>query len=196
MAVIKRYPNRKLYNFETKQYTTLAEVSELIQAGQQIQVIDHQSGKDLTTQTLTQIILEHEKSKDGIYSKTLLEMLIRGSHPFEDGEEAQILVSSAINRLINNEIKLRLQSLVLNGSLSQSEADSLVQKLVSEIPGFSQASSEHTQAILLTYDEFETCFNQFEFPSQADINTLNSQLVELYEKLESLSGEICGTEWR
>lgn len=196
MAVIKRYPNRKLYNFETKQYTTLAEVSELIQAGQEIQVIDHQSGKDLTTQTLSQIILEHEKSKDGIYSKTLLEMLIRSSQPFEDGEEAQILVSSAINRLINNEIKRRLQSLVLNGSLSQSEADSLVQKLVSEIPGFSQANSGHTQAILLTYDEFETCFNQFEFPSQADINNLNSQLVDLYEKLESLSVETSGTEWR
>ncbi len=41
MAVIKRYRNRKLYNLETKQYTTLTGVAELIQAGQQIQVIDH-----------------------------------------------------------------------------------------------------------------------------------------------------------
>jgi len=187
MAVIKRYPNRKLYNLETKQYTTLAGVSELIQAGQQIQVIDHQSGKDLTTQTLTQIILEQEKRKDGIFTQTLLEMLIRSSQPLEDGEDAQILVSSIINRLINNEIKHRLQSLVLNGSLSQYEADSLAQKLVWEIPGSSQANWGQTQAILLTYDEFETCFNQFELPSQADINHLNSQLVDLYEKIESLS---------
>ncbi len=141
----------------------------------------------MTKQTLTQIILEHEKRKDGIFTHSLLEILIRISQPFEDTEDVQILVSTLIDRLINDEIKHRLQSLVLIGSLSQNEADSLVQKLVSEIPGFSQVNWDQTQAILLTYDEFETCFNQFELPSQADINHLNSQLVDLYEKLESLS---------
>jgi polyhydroxyalkanoate synthesis repressor PhaR len=57
MPLIKRYPNRKLYDTEAKSYITLEGVAALIRNGEDVQVIDHESGEDLTTLTLTQIIL-------------------------------------------------------------------------------------------------------------------------------------------
>lgn len=63
MAIIKRYPNRKLYDTEAKKYITLDGIAELIRDGQEVQVMDHSTGEDLTTLTLTQIIFEQEKEK-------------------------------------------------------------------------------------------------------------------------------------
>lgn len=61
MILIKRYSNRKLYNTTVKKYITLDELAHLIRNGADIQVIDNDSGEDLTSITLTQIILETEK---------------------------------------------------------------------------------------------------------------------------------------
>jgi polyhydroxyalkanoate synthesis repressor PhaR len=77
MPVIKRYPNRKLYDTEAKRYVTLDEITYMIQEGANVQVIDHESGDDLTTLTLTQIILEQEKKSAGFLPRNLLTNLIR-----------------------------------------------------------------------------------------------------------------------
>ncbi|MGD8735253.1 MAG: polyhydroxyalkanoate synthesis regulator DNA-binding domain-containing protein, partial [Anaerolineae bacterium] len=55
MTRIKRYPNRKLYDTEAKQYITLEGIAALIRQGNEVQVIDHATGEDLTALTLTQI---------------------------------------------------------------------------------------------------------------------------------------------
>ena len=53
MTIIKRYPNRKLYNTETKKYITLNGISELIRAGDDVQIVDYTTDEDLTAVTLT-----------------------------------------------------------------------------------------------------------------------------------------------
>ncbi|MBK8046419.1 MAG: polyhydroxyalkanoate synthesis regulator DNA-binding domain-containing protein [Anaerolineales bacterium] len=77
MPVIKRYPNRKLYDTEAKRYVTLDNITQLIQQGQEILVIDHETGEDLTNLTLSQIIFEQEKKGSGLMSRSLLTNLIR-----------------------------------------------------------------------------------------------------------------------
>ena len=61
MLHIKRYSNRKLYNTAVKKYITLDELANFIRDGEEIVVIDNDSGEDITSITLTQIILEFEK---------------------------------------------------------------------------------------------------------------------------------------
>ena len=63
MPVVKRYPNRKLYDTQAKRYVTLNSIAELIRLGEDIQVIDYTTGEDITALTLTQIIFEQEKEK-------------------------------------------------------------------------------------------------------------------------------------
>jgi polyhydroxyalkanoate synthesis repressor PhaR len=77
MPVIKRYPNRKLYDTEAKRYVTLDHIALLIQANEEVVVIDYESGEDLTNLTLSQIIFEQEKKGSGLLSRSLLTNLIR-----------------------------------------------------------------------------------------------------------------------
>ena len=51
MPVIKRYPNRKLYDTEAKRYITLDGIAELIREGAEVQVVDHTTDEDLTAVT-------------------------------------------------------------------------------------------------------------------------------------------------
>jgi len=77
LPTIKRYPNRKLYNTDTKQYITLDELAELIRDGQELEVVDNASGEDLTVLTMTQILFEQVKKQAGFLPRTLLTGLIQ-----------------------------------------------------------------------------------------------------------------------
>jgi polyhydroxyalkanoate synthesis repressor PhaR len=77
MPVIKRYPNRKLYDTEAKQYITLEGIGALIREGKEVRVVDHTSGEDLTTLTLAQVILELERKRTGFLPQGVLTGLIR-----------------------------------------------------------------------------------------------------------------------
>jgi polyhydroxyalkanoate synthesis repressor PhaR len=79
MPIIKRYPNRKLYDTEAKRYVTLESITQMIQGGQDVQVIDYETGDDLTNLTLSQIIFEQEKKGSGFLPRALLTNLIQAS---------------------------------------------------------------------------------------------------------------------
>ena len=63
-VLIKRYGNRRLYNTETSTYVNYQDLTEIIRAGHDIQVIDSKTGEDVTKSILIQVILEEEKSKN------------------------------------------------------------------------------------------------------------------------------------
>ena len=71
-VLIKRYPNRKLYNTDAKRYITLDTIAELIRDGNDVEVRDHETGEDLTGVTLSQIIFEREKRIAAIYPVSCL----------------------------------------------------------------------------------------------------------------------------
>jgi len=77
MRLIKRYPNRKLYDTQIKEYITLKDIAALIRDSQEISIIDNSTGEDLTAITLTQIILEYEKEIGGVIPRSLLADLIQ-----------------------------------------------------------------------------------------------------------------------
>ena len=74
---IKRYSNRKLYDPHTSRYVTLEDLRELIRGGTDIEVRDAVSGDDLTSLTLTQILLESEKSHRESLPSGALHQLIK-----------------------------------------------------------------------------------------------------------------------
>jgi len=59
--LIKKYANRKLYDTNTSRYITLEGISELVRDGHDIQVLDRESGTDLTPLILSQIVMGEEK---------------------------------------------------------------------------------------------------------------------------------------
>ena len=130
-TVIKRYPNRKLYDTTRKKYINLDGINELIRDGETLQVIDNISGEDITAITLSQVIFENEKKKSGYLPHAVLAGLIQSG-----GNTLQNLrreISSSIENFINidEEIERRIGVLIDRGDLNLDEAKELIQKLIS-----------------------------------------------------------------
>jgi len=75
--LIKKYPNRRLYDTKTSSYITLADVKQMVVRQEDFHVIDAKSGDDLTRQILLQIILEEESGGMPMFSSDLLSQMIR-----------------------------------------------------------------------------------------------------------------------
>ena len=75
--VIKKYPNRRLYDTDTSTYITLAEVKSLVMDSQVFVVLDAKSGEDLTRSILLQIILEEETAGVPLFTEQILSNIIR-----------------------------------------------------------------------------------------------------------------------
>jgi polyhydroxyalkanoate synthesis repressor PhaR len=75
--VIKKYPNRRLYDTATSSYVTLSEIKQLVMQGQIFVVRDAKSGEDLTRNLLLQIILEEESAGAPMFTEAVLANIIR-----------------------------------------------------------------------------------------------------------------------
>ncbi|SFN95564.1 polyhydroxyalkanoate synthesis repressor PhaR [Formivibrio citricus] len=75
--VIKKYPNRRLYDTSTSSYITLADVKQLVLDNVEIQVLDAKTGEDLTRSVLLQIIMDEESGAMPMFSYDALTQLIR-----------------------------------------------------------------------------------------------------------------------
>jgi len=77
IRIIKKYPNRRLYDTEISSYITLEEIRQLVLDGENFEVRDAKSGEDLTRSVLLQIISEHEEKGQPMLSPQLLSQIIR-----------------------------------------------------------------------------------------------------------------------
>ncbi len=75
--LIKKYPNRRLYDTQTSAYITLADVKKLVLDSEVFQVVDAKTGEDLTRSILLQIILEEESGGVPMFSPAALSQIIR-----------------------------------------------------------------------------------------------------------------------
>lgn len=118
---IKRYNNRKLYDTVNRCYVTLEDIAGYIANGDAVRVVDHESGQDLTTMTLAQVIVDQERRLGGLIPRALLTRLIRiGEARLEDlGESLQAFL--APQEFVNRHIRLRLERLKARGALSEEE---------------------------------------------------------------------------
>ena len=77
-TLIKRYANRKLYNTATSKYITLKGIAELVDAGEQVRVVDNETGEDITKVALGQILVDTERSNADAPSGLLTQILGKG----------------------------------------------------------------------------------------------------------------------
>jgi polyhydroxyalkanoate synthesis repressor PhaR len=94
--IIKKYPNRRLYDTETSTYITLVEIKDLVLAYREFQVLDAKTGDDLTRSILLQIILEEESGGVPMFSSDMLANIIRYY-----GHAMQGLMGSYLERSIH-----------------------------------------------------------------------------------------------
>ncbi len=93
--IIKKYPNRRLYDTETSAYITLTDVKQFVLDHQQFEVHDARTGEDLTRSILLQVILEEESGGVPMFSSDMLANIIRYY-----GHSMQGLMGSYLERSI------------------------------------------------------------------------------------------------
>ncbi|MCW5882400.1 MAG: pesticidal protein Cry15Aa [Anaerolineae bacterium] len=180
MRIVKRYPNRKLYDTEAKAYVTLEGIAELIRAGADIQVVDHETGEDLTTVTLSQIILEQEKRQGTGLPKQVLTSLIRTGGDTFDIFRRSFYSSLGAMRTLEEGIERRIDVLVRRGQMSEDEGRRLRESLLSR----ARALDADTPDTATSGDEGG--LDSLKLPTRADIQRLTTQLEELTAKLDSI----------
>jgi len=106
VRLIKKYPNRRLYDTRTSTYITLVDVKDLVLKSESFQVVDAKTGDDLTRSILLQIILEEEATGAPMFSCDVLSQFIRFY-----GNAMQGMVGTYLERNVElfNEVQKRFE---------------------------------------------------------------------------------------
>jgi polyhydroxyalkanoate synthesis repressor PhaR len=166
LRLIKKYPNRRLYDTQTSSYITLADVKELVLKHQEFQVLDAKSGDDLTRAILLQIILEEESAGQPMFSHDILTNFIRSY-----GNAMQGVMGSYLERNVQafQEIQKRIQeqSRTLVGDSSKISEQLWSQFLVFQGPAMQSMMSAYM-------DQSKNMFQQMQEQLQTQTRTMFS----------------------
>jgi polyhydroxyalkanoate synthesis repressor PhaR len=177
--MIKRYPNRKLYDTEAKRYITLDGIAELIRDGQEVMIVDHTTEEDLTAVTLTQIIFEQEKKAGGFLPKSVLTGLVRTGGDTLNTLRRGLSVPLDLVKQVDSEIEHRLQELISKGELAKEEGLRLRDKLLS-------FSGQETDPADREEEELQTLLSKHDVPTRVEVDRLKQQIEMLTQQLEGL----------
>lgn len=122
IRLIKKYPNRRLYDTAQSCYITLVDVRELVLNQEEFQVVDAKTGEDLTRSILLQIILEEESGGAPMFTSELLAQMIRFYGNAMQGFMGRYLENN-LNAFTEMQAKLQDQAKTLYGDNSPINQD-------------------------------------------------------------------------
>jgi len=169
--LIKKYPNRRLYDTKTSSYITLADVKQMVLKNEDFQVLDAKTNEDLSRQILLQIILEEESGGMPMFSSDLLSQMIRSY-----GSAMQGFMGSYLEKNLEGfqqmQKALQEQSQKLYGDNSKSSQEIWAQFMNMQGPamqGLMQAYMEQSQKMFAQFQEqmqsqARNMFTGFQFP--------------------------------
>jgi polyhydroxyalkanoate synthesis repressor PhaR len=134
MALIKRYSNRKLYHCEAGRYITLEEITALVRGGEDLRVVDHASGRDLTGVVLLQAVLEEEKRLGEMLPHVVLTRLLQNGEESFFSLRTRLLAAFDPERHFADELRVRMERLVRGGEIGAEEGSRLVESLLRAEP--------------------------------------------------------------
>lgn len=163
--LIKKYPNRRLYDTKTSAYITLGDVKQMVLDGETFNVVDAKTGDDLTRSILLQIILE-EESGGGLplFSTDLLSQMIRFYGHAMQGMVGQYLETN-IRAFTDFQAKLQEQSRGVYGDSPPLQKDMWSQFLNFQGPAM--------QTMMAAYvEKSRTMFQQMQDQLQQQTRTM------------------------
>jgi polyhydroxyalkanoate synthesis repressor PhaR len=174
-VLIKRYANRKLYNTESSRYITLKGISELIHEGRDIQVIDNETGEDISSIVLSQILVDDQKQQrdsDAVPGRILSELIQRS------GDALYNILRRGMDDAQDNITDIR---------------ENVRRFLQPQGKSPAQEPSEISRAV---HESVERVFRMIDLPTRSDLEALNKNLERLASALETFESRIRELERR
>jgi len=163
-VLIKRYANRKLYNTQTSRYITLKGIAELIEAGSEVRVVDNESGEDITSITLSQILVDSERTNRAVPGNLLSELIQRSGDVLTALRKGVGDASDGIEGLQRRVGKL----------MSREREGRLPDWIAYAAPDFDR----------LLQGALERVFKVLDLPRRSDLEVLNANLERVAKALE------------
>ena len=136
VRVLKKYPNRRLYDTQTSSYITVQDVKEMVLRAVEFQVQDAKTGEDITRSILLQIILEEETAGVPMFSTAMLANIIRFYGHAMQGMMGHYLEHN-LQAFADLQLKLSEQSKTLyDPTAFNPEAWTQWAKMFQSVPGF------------------------------------------------------------
>ncbi|HVP31468.1 MAG TPA: polyhydroxyalkanoate synthesis regulator DNA-binding domain-containing protein [Myxococcota bacterium] len=165
-VLIKRYANRKLYNTQTSRYITLKGIAELIEAGTEVRVVDNESGEDITSVTLSQILVDSERTNRAVPGNLLTELIQRSGDVLSALRKGVGDASEGIEGL-----QRRVGKLI---SSREREGGRLSDWVAYSAPDFDR----------LLQSALERALKVLDLPRRSDLEALNANLERVAKALE------------
>ena len=168
-VLIKRYANRKLYNTQTSRYITLKGIAELIDADEDVRVIDNETGEDITSVALSQILVDSEREGRRASRPLLSGLLQRGGDALYGALRRSVGdASEGIGEIQRNVRRL-------------------VRRREDESGGISEWISQGAPDIEhILHNAVERVFKLLDLPRRSDIEALNRNLDRVASAIEAL----------
>jgi polyhydroxyalkanoate synthesis repressor PhaR len=123
---IKRYVNRKLYDTVESRYVTLDEIAHMIKVGDDVQVVEERTDRDLTAVTLLQIILEEQRRSSKVSPQLLCELIRSGTCEAQRGGERASSQGLEISAAVRERAEQRLHCVLDRGQAANDRAKEMV----------------------------------------------------------------------
>ncbi|MCK6413321.1 MAG: polyhydroxyalkanoate synthesis repressor PhaR [Azonexus sp.] len=176
VRLIKKYPNRRLYDTKTSAYITLGDVKDLVLKFESFKVLDAKSGDDLTRSILLQIILEEETGGVPMFSSELLSGFIRFYGSAMQGMLGKYLENN-MKAFVDFQQKMQDQSRSMYGDNTHMQADFWAQFLNFQQPAM--------QSMMTAYmDQSKKMFQSMQDQIQSQTRNIFSGFPPVAEKDE------------
>ena len=179
VRLIKKYPNRRLYDTETSSYITLSEVKQLVLEHAEFQVVDAKTNQDLTRSILMQIILDEESGVAPLFTSDMLSQMIRSYGNAMQGFMGNYL-EKGMQSFVDIQKKLQEQNATMGGGEAPSaNTDVWKQFLNAQGPALQGLMGNYLEQSTQLFMEMQnqmqkqarTMFSGFPFPFTAPVTT-------------------------
>jgi polyhydroxyalkanoate synthesis repressor PhaR len=206
--LIKRYANRKLYNTQSSRYITLKGIAELLERGEEVRVIDNESGDDITKVALSQILVDESRSNHEPSTSLLTQIMERGGDVLYD------VLKKGVDDATGNidEIQDRFRNIIQgeNGKRSRGSQSSSEQPEGTETEANSRDGSDQRDKnksggrrglgdwIAYASPDFDSAiqaavervFKVLDLPRRKDVDALNQNLERVANAIDDLQRSI------
>jgi len=174
IILIKKYPNRRLYNTATSAYIVLDDLVDLVKSGKPFEIRDTKSGEDITREILNQIIFERETAKSNFH------------FPLEVQKQLIGMYDDTYGKLMPDYLKESLDVFAAERERMRSTMENVVERNTKAMMDFSQNIARQNLEI------FKRSWEMFGAPSASTSSTSpdNDKTADSEEKLDDIQQQI------
>ena len=191
VKLIKRYPNRKLYDTESSAYVTLEDIAAMVKAGRELKIMDHKTGADITNVTMAQIVFEEEKRKKSVLPLGTLKDLIQ-----QRGEQVREFVDRIVheNPLTHakEEAEEKMQTLLKKGETVREESTKFFKDVVTNytkgIEDIQKKFDDRVREVGDRLSSLPAAIGDIKLIAER-MEQIEERLVELEKRLDKVDGQ-------